>query len=144
MEQEGKSRYACIAHGCRMYATTDNVCWYHDCSSPQEWGQVTAGMHNHESHLRYISLLLSSDGRQRIEMKHGSLEEAARKAAESLNDADLMPAESDYIKSWTNRDGTVSECRKFDWYAYGTMLRRHLLAVFKKKKELRYWYQEAA
>ena len=63
-------------------------------------------------------------------------------AAEGLDDQDLMPKESDYITRWTNRDGTQSECRKFDWYAYGSRVRGHLLQVCKRKRQVRRWDQE--
>ena len=141
MEQE-RSRYQCVAHGCNLMATIDSVCWFHDASSPADWGNVTAGIHNHPGHLRLIYLILPTDGRQKLEAKHQSLEMAAQKAAEGLDDQDLQPKESDYIKTWTNRDGTQSECHKFDWYAYGTRVRGHLLQVCKRKRQVRRWDQE--
>jgi hypothetical protein len=72
------------------------------------------------------------------------MQAALEKAAESLNDMDLLPVHSDYERERRNLDGSVTPIEEFSWYRYASRVRYHLLAVFKEKKPVRYWFQEAA
>jgi len=125
-------------------ATIDNCCWFHDQSSPQDWARVTAAMHKAEPALRFVDLMMTHEGLIKLSSKFGGMQEALEKAAESLNDMDLLPVDSDYERERRNLDGSVTPIEEFSWYRYASRVRYHLLAVFKQKKDVRYWFQEAA
>lgn len=132
--EEGKGRYDCAAHGCNQYANVDDLCWMHSQSSPADWPRVTEAMRLYSNHLNLINLMQTERGRQKLASKHGGLEEALKKASEWLNDKDVLPIEED-----NGRCG-------FSWYSWVVRMRRHLLQVMKKKREVRRWdlEQEAA